>query len=266
MKRNFNDFIKQNKWIKSVPNTLTICNSLSGFLAILNMLQVYNPELGSSAVAFSNSSYVLAISACMILGAMVFDALDGFTARILNATSLKGLQMDSLADMVTFGVAPAILVAVLAHINASAKYSYIITWILCGIYLASAASRLATYNVNALLEKKSGKGFNGLPSPGAAAAICSLVLLYCKFDSLHGILKFLPVYSGLLGLLMISDIQYLHIGKWLESVRRNKFRLSIISIIIICFIFAPIITLAVVINAYILYGFFKHLVVKLFYA
>lgn len=110
---------------------------------------------------------VFAWSAGLILFAMVFDMFDGFTARLLHASSLHGIQMDSLADMTTFGVAPATLVAVMAHNMRHIERAgeFVPICVLCGIYLGCAALRLATYNVHAMYEKKSSDIFTGLPSP-----------------------------------------------------------------------------------------------------
>ena len=212
MKRNFKKLLEDNKWLKKVPNTLTICNSLCGFMAILYTLQVYeSPKLPEA---------VLATSAWIILFAMIFDALDGFAARIFNAASLHGLQMDSLADMVTFGVAPVVVVAVMAHsLREMSPYQYFVVCALCSLYIGCAALRLATYNVHAILEKKNGDKFSGLPSPGAAAGICSLVILYgTKEDEIRQIVSILPFYAATLGLLMVSNVQYGHAAKWMLSV------------------------------------------------
>ncbi len=251
MRRGFRKFLARNNWVKEVPNTLTVCNSLCGFAAILNTLRIYQVDP-------SQRGSVLAVSACMILGAMFFDALDGFTARILNACSLRGLQMDSLADMVTFGVAPAVLVAAMAHLHAATRLGIYMAWGLCGIYLASAAFRLARYNVHAMLEKKSSDKFLGLPSPGAAAAVCSMVIFFFKYDNnTENLIRLLPIYAGLLGLLMASDIKYQHMGKWIESVRRNKTRLLTFIAFLLCLVKWPEATLAAVINSYVMFGVFK---------
>ena len=107
MKQRFRNLLKTNRWLKYVPNSLTLCNSLCGFLAILITLRAYERGMDRLDVFFW--------SAVIICCAMIFDSLDGLAARIFNAASMHGLQMDSLADMVTFGVAPATLVAVMTH-------------------------------------------------------------------------------------------------------------------------------------------------------
>ena len=107
MRKKIRQTIKENRLLKAVPNTLTLCNSLCGFWAILHCLGTYEQEQITPAI--------FAMSAWVIMFAMVFDALDGFAARLFDASSMHGIQMDSLADMVTFGVAPATVVAILTH-------------------------------------------------------------------------------------------------------------------------------------------------------
>ncbi|MFA7229966.1 MAG: CDP-alcohol phosphatidyltransferase family protein [Victivallaceae bacterium] len=248
MKGKFKTLVDRNRWFKSVPNALTLCNSLCGFAAILYTLRVYDSRLGNMEV--------FAISAWIILCAMVFDALDGFAARIFNAASMHGLQMDSLADMVTFGVAPAVIVAIMTHcLKVMNQWQNLMVYGFCAIYLGCAALRLATYNVHAILEKKSGDRFTGLPSPGAAAAICSIVIFYRYYSGPIAHLAFvLPVYAAVLGLLMVSNIPYQHMGKWIFSVKRNKKRMVVFLLILLAVIVFKIAAIAALINIYIFSG------------
>ncbi len=261
MKRNFRSLLERNKWLKAVPNALTLCNSLCGFGAILYTLLVYDTAMSTER----GIEEILAVSAWMILFAMVFDALDGFAARILNAASMHGLQMDSLADMVTFGVAPATLVAVMAHsMHEYRPNQFIVIWALSAIYLGCAALRLATYNVHAIIEKKSSDKFSGLPSPGAAAAVCSLVILYSsKQGEIKQIVAILPVYAAFLGLLMVSKIPYLHFGKWIFSVRKSKKRMAILVLMLAALAISPAWTAAILINGYVIWGPIEALLTKL---
>ena len=246
MKNNNHSFLKTNNMLKCVPNTLTVCNSLFGFAAILTTLQAYKVT--------KDPGKVFVISACMILIAMVFDALDGFAARLLNATSLKGVQMDSLSDMVTFGVAPAVLVAVMAHLYSITFYGYWLAWLLAAIYLACGAHRLAKYNVLTMIEKKSDDKFDGLPIPGAAAAICTLVFFFGEYDSGHQLVRLLPFYVCILGFLMVSKVKYTHIGKWLVKVKNSRKRQIILIVVIICLIISPAIVAVILVNGYVIWG------------
>ena len=244
--------LERNRWIKGVPNSLTLCNSLCGFASILITLQAYKFAEDPAKMAD-----IFAISAIMILFAMVFDALDGFAARLLNAGSMHGLQMDSLADMTTFGVAPATLVAVMAHNveQLDTLREYVPICLLCAVYLGCAALRLATYNVHAMLEKKSDDKFHGLPSPGAAAAICTTVLFYNKLGISHTDYWWvIPVYGAVLGFLMVSPVRYLHIGKWLVSAVKSKRKMAIVLVFLILAILSPVYTGFIFINVYILLG------------
>jgi CDP-diacylglycerol---serine O-phosphatidyltransferase len=251
LKNRFKDFINRNRWFKYIPNTLTLCNSLCGFGAILYTLNAY---LEYKETGMLN---VYAVSAWIILCAMIFDALDGFAARIFNAASMHGLQMDSLADMVTFGVAPAVMVAIMAHCLKEMRQSqYLIVWVLCAVYMGCAALRLATYNVHAMLEKKSGDKFSGLPSPGAAAGICSTVIFYSTIykGNLQPLAWLLPVYAAILGLLMVSNITYPHVGRWLQSVRRNPRSLLLLLTFLVLVTIFRVTAIAVVVNLYIFSG------------
>lgn len=249
MRKKFKTLIENNWWLKKLPTTLTICNSLCGFGAILYTFHAYTSQK-------EIAPRVLALSACIVLAAMIFDALDGFAARLFNAASMHGMQMDSLADMVTFGVAPAVIVSVMAHrLRDLQGNSYYFVWLMCGMYLGCAALRLATYNVHAMQEKKSSEKFQGLPSPGAAAAICSLVIFFSCANAEHDfIVYYLPIYTGFLGLLMVSKVPYLHIGKWLVTVRKNNRRLVGLLAFIALLFFNPTLVAAIAINAYVLLG------------
>lgn len=257
LRNKFREFINRNRWFKYIPNSLTLCNSLCGFGAILYTLNAYLEYKQSGGGGVIN---VYAISAWIILSAMVFDALDGFAARIFNAASMHGLQMDSLADMVTFGVAPAVIVAIMAHCLREMQQSqYLIVWALCAVYMGCAALRLATYNVHAMLEKKSGDKFSGLPSPGAASGICSAVIFYSttykgSSENLEKLAWILPIYAAVLGLLMVSNISYPHVGRWLQSVRRNYRSLALLLTILILIVVFRIMAIVVIINLYIFSG------------
>jgi len=243
---------------KVVPNALTIGNSLCGFLAILYTLRVYdNAETGDMLRVF-------VVSAWMIFAAMIFDALDGFAARTFHATSMTGIQMDSLSDMVTFGVAPATLVAIMTHRLRNGSMDpkqELIVYALCSIYLGCAALRLAIYNVKAITEHKNSKSFSGLPSPGAAAAICVTIFFVYSLSTretsrvdLYRLAFILPVYAALLGGLMVSNVPYLHVGKWLISMLRNRRKQLFFAVLVALVIVFRINALAAIVTGYILSG------------
>jgi len=130
-----------------IPNTITLGNAVCGILAIF----IGNPILG----------------AYLIILAMILDLLDGLTARALNVKSDLGKQLDSLADMVSFGVAPAFLYYSIFPGTESLLASI--------FYILSALYRLAKFNTDSYM-----KDFNGLPSPAAAGILSGAILLYAS--------------------------------------------------------------------------------------
>ena len=256
------------RWLKFIPNGLTLCNSLCGYAAILVTLQAYKHVDDQHAMAT-----IFAWSAGLILFAMVFDMFDGFTARLLHASSLHGIQMDSLADMTTFGVAPATLVAVMAHNMRHIERAgeFIPICMLCGIYLGCAALRLATYNVHAMYEKKSSDVFTGLPSPGAAAALCTIILFAATekgSNTLREYFRYLPTYAMLLGFLMVSQVPYPHFGKYLTSAIHNKKRALTVAFLLLAwlvssFLVNPFLFPFLLVNIYVFWGLIAYFALKM---
>lgn len=244
------------RFLKYIPNTLTLCNSLCGFAAILYMIQSYKVQPTEAISVFYVASWV-------IFFAMIFDVFDGLAARLLNAASLHGIQMDSLSDMVTFGVTPAIMTALFAECCfdwSPNLYWHIGIYLLCCVYLGGAALRLATYNVHATLKTKSSSDrFSGLPSPGAAAALCVTVLFLknrygADAQMLKNIGRYLPFFAAFLGLMMTSKVPYIHAGKWLMSIRRNRKKMPLVFVAIAILVCFRMDGLAFLTGAYILSG------------
>jgi CDP-diacylglycerol--serine O-phosphatidyltransferase len=183
-----------------VPSLFTVGNMACGFYAVLAS---YREEFNAAATA--------------ILVGMVFDALDGRVARLVRGTSRFGVEFDSLADFLTFGVAPAgLMYSFILRDYASWSYPLAFLFALCG------ALRLARFNVAAQEEAGgSGAHFKGLPIPGAAGFLASFVLLYQiieegrpartwrilmeRIPALYGLA---PVMIVVLSILMISTIPY----------------------------------------------------------
>ena len=141
------------------PSAFTTLNMMSG--------------LSSVMLAFDGH---FTVAAALIAVSIVLDIADGFVARLIGATSPFGLQLDSLADLISFGLAPAILV----HTWALDDWP-ILSWLAAFFWLACAAFRLARFNVtiDPLADKRY---FVGLPSPGAAAVVMATIL---ALDSPH---------------------------------------------------------------------------------
>ena len=161
-----------------LPNLFTAGNMLCGFLAIKNCIEARFTSLTPEGRA---EHYNMAV--WFILFACVCDLFDGRVARATKRESLFGAEFDSIADTVSFGVAPALMACFLVIKPEVTANVQLVTWLLAFIYLLCAGVRLARFNVltNPLVpgnEKRAAGGdFVGLPSPAAAGMIASLVLV-----------------------------------------------------------------------------------------
>lgn len=152
----------------------------------------------------------------MILAAVLMDSLDGALARSLDATSDFGAELDSLADVVSFGVAPAVLVGSLLPIGARQ-----IGWALVTLYPLCAAWRLARFNVSHNGSEEGHEDFAGLPTTGAGAAAATAVLVYARLGEAGVAVApmVLPCVLLILGGLMISRIPYRHVGSLISRMK-----------------------------------------------
>jgi CDP-diacylglycerol--serine O-phosphatidyltransferase len=203
--------------IHVLPTLVTLGNLLAGVLA-LSYLQDASGEAEAA-----QREVLWAKAAWLVFLGMFCDALDGRLARLTRTTSPFGAQIDSLADVVTFGVAPALLAKSIATATFTAVSGRLLL-AFAAVYAVGAALRLARYNVESARVSPDGAGsltlvFRGLPSPGAAGVIASLVLLrhgYALRSLDWALLLLLPV----LGLLMVSRLPYPHLfNRYLEGRR-----------------------------------------------
>lgn len=173
------------KGIYLLPNLLTTAGLFSGFFAVVSSM---NGRFEAAAVA--------------VFVAMIFDGLDGRVARITNTQSDFGAEYDSMADMVSFGMAPA-LVAYNWGLSDLGKLG----WFAAFIYVAGAALRLARFNTQVGIADK--RFFQGLASPAAAAVVSGFVWLGVEYD-INGddIGLIVALITGLSGLLMVSNFKY----------------------------------------------------------
>ena len=219
--------------ISTFPTLLTLGNLLCGFAAIHFCLRaMFNvgagiPDdlsrtLSSGLMERALPSY-LCISAFLVFGGLFFDMLDGRVARLTRNTSTFGGQIDSLADMVTFGVAPAILVVALAY---------------------CLAVRDAV--------RQPHRSFYGLASPGAGAVLASLVLLREHSSGVRAIVlvRLLPVITLLVGLLMVSRFRYVHLANAYLKGRRPFWQVVLGAIVVIIFLWQPAPALALIACGY----------------
>lgn len=210
-----------------LPNLFTAGNMLCGFMAMLHIVGRFQPEE-------TNLRYYWAIG--FILVACFFDLLDGRLARMSGQSSEFGREFDSLADIVSFGVAPALLVHDIVLREFEQTMGGLGWLIACG-YLVCGAMRLARFNCLATRPEKGDPNcFRGCPIPAAAGVIVSLTLFLLWMehnDREIGRWKYaLPVLMVLLSYLMVSDIEYPSF-KAINWRTRRSFSWVLISILVI---------------------------------
>ena len=253
-----------------LPNLFTAGNMLCGFLAIKNCIEARFTTLTPEGRA---EHYNMAV--WFILFACVCDLFDGRVARATKRESLFGAEFDSIADTVSFGVAPALMACFLLIKPGATDNVQLVTWLLAFIYLLCAGVRLARFNVltNPLVpgnEKRAAGGdFVGLPSPAAAGMIASLVLLLSnpignpdQKDAVEqAVLKWpyilLPVML-VISFLMVSNVRFPSFKK-LDWTARAKTRGFILIIILAAVVFRyPQYTFPTIFLGYVVYSLFRH--------
>jgi CDP-diacylglycerol--serine O-phosphatidyltransferase len=186
-----------------LPNLLTAGNLFCGFVALTKIVEAHP----GSEDYFEKIKLALAF----ILLACIFDLFDGRVARWGGAESPFGREFDSLADLISFGVAPAFLVhrVVLRDVFISQPE---IGWFIASIYLICGAFRLARFNVLSMQPGGAGKDFLGFPIPSAAALVASLTLFMMwveEKDFARGKWRYLlPVLLLFLSWMMVSRVRY----------------------------------------------------------
>jgi CDP-diacylglycerol--serine O-phosphatidyltransferase len=187
-----------------LPNLLTAGNLFCGFVALTKIVEA-DPLADDY---FGQIKLALAY----ILLACIFDLLDGRVARLGGADSPFGREFDSLADLISFGVAPAFLVQRVVLVDLFSNYRQI-SWFIASIYLLCGAFRLARFNcLSAMADSGGGKDFLGFPIPSAAGLVASLTLLIIHF---HEREKTLGAWNYLLAIvliflsaMMVSTVRY----------------------------------------------------------
>lgn len=230
------------KPVAILPTLCTLGNTFCGFLAIA---KVADALLDPSAFV----SHIL-FAAWMIFLAMFFDALDGRIARLTNQASDFGAQLDSLTDLITFGVAPAFLVKVVFDYELTAAghpYQKKFTLLLSVIYVICATLRLARFTLETDVGEEAHEKFYGLPSPAAAGVVASTAFLVFERESpLASVspetrLLIIKAYLGLLpllGLMMVSRIEYVHlVSRWGRGRRPFIHLVAIVVILLAAFMY-----------------------------
>lgn len=226
------------KGIYLLPNTLTLCGMFCGFYAIL---------------ASFKGHYIYA--AWAILVANIFDGLDGWVARLTHSTTRFGIELDSLSDLIAFGVAPAVLI-----------YSWGLQpfkrlgWGAAFLFVICGALRLARYNVQ--MGSTESKAFTGMPIPGAATVVASLVLFY---NEVRGVLEgknyAVLLLPFLLAGLMVSTLRY-HGVKEIDPKSRKPFWLlvAVVAAFVLIFMY-PEIVIFVFSVCYMLWGIIEGIII-----
>ena len=168
--------MKISRGIGVLPNLITIGNGICGFAAVVKLMKIRIVTDPATGELVFNDVRLFTVAAWLVLLGMVFDVFDGRVARLSGTTSNIGAQLDSLCDLVTFGVAPALMVVRLNMINPQAWQSFV--WFFCLAYFLGAMLRLARFNDENDPDESSHLCFKGLPSPAAAGCISALVLFY----------------------------------------------------------------------------------------
>ena len=224
--------IPTKRGIYLLPSVLTTFGMFAGFYSIVSSI---------------NGEFTIAAISIMI--AMMWDTLDGRVARLTNTQSAFGAEYDSLADLVSFGLAPALLVYEWSLYELG-RFG----WLAAFVYLACAALRLARFNTQVGIADK--RFFQGLPSPAAAGVIASMIWLKIwTFASFDSEVISLGYYLGagitiLCGLMMVSNVRY-YSFKELDSKKASFRFLLLIVLSLIILMYKP--------NIVLFTGFFLYL-------
>jgi len=240
--------------VQVLPSLITIGNLLCGFFAICISASFLRTEQFSDPNTIDHVAYqflnifrkegikdflhqdkqLLHISMGLIFLGMVFDAFDGKVARMTNHVTEFGAELDSLADAITFGVAPAFLAVVMLHVTNLDSDKFKVIYLIPSVFMICAVLRLARYNVERNDPSKDKGYFKGLPTPAGAAAIVSLIWLevtYAPFSA--AIFKYVLLVSCVvIGLLEVSNIKYLHLAQKILKEPKSIYFIALLMVVL----------------------------------
>jgi len=245
-----------------LPNLLTAGNLFCGFLALTRIVE--------ADITASNFNHVIRNAIFFIILACLFDLLDGRVARMGGYESPFGREFDSLADIISFGAAPAFLVHRVVLRDVFEKHPEI-GWFIASVYLICGAFRLARFNCLATQANSGGgREFLGFPIPAAAGLVASITLFLLWLDD-YGWLEdrfartpwryTLPVIMVFLSVMMVSEVKYPSFKKFDWRARRT-FPKMVGTILVVGFLFIlrreviPLV-LPILFTAYLVYGFIR---------
>ena len=245
------------------PTMFTLGNLVCGFFAIVVASRVDKP---ASALMDSLDVRNVMVAGWLIFLGMVFDALDGYVARLSKTSSDFGAQLDSLCDAVTFGVAPGFLLVKMCPRFTSLDHLLYddAVWVIAAAFAACAALRLARFNVETG-EEDDHLSFSGLPTPAAAAAIAGIAIMFNRLHSVERPLAYaeqieaavqtvLPFFAVLLALLMVSRIPYPHVTNQIFRGQRSFGHVVAVVFALVAVMVVPSFSLPIVCCAFALYG------------
>jgi CDP-diacylglycerol--serine O-phosphatidyltransferase len=245
--------------MKRIPNIFTLFNLLFGCMAIVFALQtdaviIYvNEEYNTS---FNIPEKLTWAAICIIIAAAI-DFLDGFVARLFNATSALGKQLDSLCDIVSFGVAPGVIIYQLLRFSFAREENGLtisFLWLLPAFILTCAAAyRLAKFN----LDESQAISFKGVPVPAVGLLIASfpLILHFNTIGSINNLLINKWVLYGIVLLvswLMVSNIRLMSLKFSDFTLKNNKPKIILLGIAIIASAFLHWAAIPVIFLSYII--------------
>lgn len=249
---------ESNLRIYLLPNLMTAGNLFCGFLALTKIVE--------ADMSSDNFHQVIRHALFYILLACIFDFLDGRMARLSGAESPFGREFDSLADIISFGAAPAFLVhrIVLRDVFVSRPE---LGWFIASIFLICGAFRLARFNCLAAESGGGGGEFLGFPIPAAAGLVASLTLFLLWWEDqpgefFRGRWRFvLPVIMVFLSIMMVSKVRYPTFKKIAWKARRPFIWMLVLMVIVGLLIIVrdlilPIL-LPILFTAYLIYGFIR---------
>src|SRR5215213_9460345 len=262
------------KGLYLIPSAFTAANIGMGFFSVMASLRGFQ-LLGSATPDFVAATAHFDSAAIAIGWALLFDMLDGRIARLTKTTTEIGIQLDSIADVVTFGIAPAVLAYVWGDgatlVEGSKLHRF--AWFLSFMYLICGAFRLARFNVQSsrpriLAEgtpKVDKKSFVGLPIPVAGGLIAALVhfapspIVYYGPDRANLYSGLLMTLVGFLSVLMVSTWRFSSFKTVGTRVRSMRTIILALSVGMLIFLYSQYVLLAIVVS-YILHGLLSRVV------
>lgn len=233
------------KGLYLIPSAFTAANIGMGFFAVMNAVRGFQLVGVESAESLARSAQFFDAAAIAIGFAVLFDMLDGRIARLTKTTTEFGVQFDSIADMLTFGIAPAVLIYTWSYgaVFADGSDAHKLGWFISFMYVMCGAFRLARFNVQAMRPRPLAEGtakldkrnFVGLPTPPSAGLLAALIhfapqpLAVYETGRAELLSVLMIVLVALLGGLMVSTLRYTSFKSFGANRRGAGFMILIVA-------------------------------------